>query len=224
MADFTALLSRFRAATEQPDAYAVLLRTLTSEFATSERAEISRCDREAERLHSKQLRADGSPYIVHPRRVAALVASYLVAGRSTAVLTALCHDLIEDCGVTDEWLTRQYGADVARGVQMLSAPSVAGESMVNRRERKIAKWQSLTSASYWIRSVHAMDVLDNTISWRFITEEMPAWCKIPRWMWQVVHYQIPLLSGSFNDVTRELEAEVEYQRDRGFDIGSWDSP
>ena len=222
--DFTSVLNRFRTSTEPPEAYAILLRTAIAGLSSHEKEVIDRCGQEAERLHRGQLRADGSPYIVHPQRVAVLVASYLNSDITTPVLIALTHDLIEDCGVSEDWLAERYGRTVAQGVKALSAPAVAGESKEDRRNRKTDKWQRLWSASHEVLSVHAMDVLDNAISWRFIKSEMPPSKKIPRWLWQLVNYQIPLLSGKFDDIVSELWIEVAYQRDRGFEVGSWDSP
>jgi hypothetical protein len=40
----------------------------------------------------------------------------------------------------------------------------------------------------------------------------------------VVHYQIPLLSKHFGNIAEELRGEIAYQRHRGFEIGSWESP
>ena len=224
MSDFTQTLSRFRASTERPEVYATLLRKTAAGLPKQEQDLIDRCDREAEQLHNSQLRADGAPYIVHPRRVAILVALYLTHEITTPVLIGLAHDLIEDCGISEEWLAERYGRTVAEDVKALSAPAVAGESKEDRRKRKTDKWRRLSSASETVLSVHAMDVLDNTISWRFINSGTQSANKLPRWMWQLLNYQIPLLSGRFDDVVRELWTEVAYQRDRGIEIGSWDSP
>ncbi|OPX68230.1 MAG: bifunctional (p)ppGpp synthetase II/ guanosine-3',5'-bis pyrophosphate 3'-pyrophosphohydrolase [Methanoregulaceae archaeon PtaB.Bin108] len=51
---------------------------------------------EAARAHQKQVRKDGvTPYIVHPARVASLVAHF--GGSHIAILSAWLHDVFEDC-------------------------------------------------------------------------------------------------------------------------------
>lgn len=225
MPSFTEVLSRFRLGTEGPAVYANLLYSAVTSLAVTDQEIIRRCDADAECLHAGQVRSDGAPYIVHPRRVAILVAAYSGERPSAArVLIALAHDLIEDCGTTNEWLRDRYGTDIASGVGLLSAPSSSGESSSQRRDRKAAKYVALASAAPDVLAVHAMDVLDNTISWRFIPPGAPGRRKIPRWIWQVLEYQIPLLSARFGDVAAELMKEIDYQRSCGFEVGSWESP
>src|SRR5690606_34958342 len=51
---------------------------------------------EAARAHAGQYRKDGvTPYIVHPARVASLVAHF--GGNHIAILSAWLHDVFEDC-------------------------------------------------------------------------------------------------------------------------------
>lgn len=225
MTKFADALSRFRSSTEEPRIYAIILQGIIGNLPAGDQQAILKCDADAERLHRGQLRNDGAPYIVHPRRVAILAATYSGAQlEASDVMAALAHDLIEDCGVTEEWVCKNYGSKVSTTVSLLSAPSKAGESNRQRRDRKAAKYAALANVDRSVLRLHAMDVLDNTISWRFIEPNAEGFRKIPRWMWQVVQYQIPLLSDHFGDIAEELAREVDYQRLRGFEIGSWDSP
>jgi GTP pyrophosphokinase len=71
--------------------------------------------------HEGQLRDSGDPYIVHPIDAALTVASLNLDG--AAIAAALLHDVVEDCGVTEDEITRRFGDDVARlvdGVTKLS--------------------------------------------------------------------------------------------------------
>lgn len=66
--------------------------------------------------HMGQKRADGSPYIFHPLRVA----QYLTLACPTdinLICAGALHDLIEDCDVGYEELRHLFGADVADLVQ-----------------------------------------------------------------------------------------------------------
>ncbi len=64
------------------------------------------------------------PYVVHPAQVAMEVAAALaVEGADNpglAMLCALLHDVVEDCGVTLAMLEAEFGPAVAAGVSALS--------------------------------------------------------------------------------------------------------
>lgn len=65
----------------------------------------------AELHHSGQKRSSGDEYITHPLAVAEILAGlHLDPGTLAA---ALLHDVVEDTKVTDEELTRQFGAEIA---------------------------------------------------------------------------------------------------------------
>ncbi len=79
----------------------------------------------ATRAHAGQtIPGTEHPYIVHPAQVAMEVAAALaVEGAddpSLAVLCALLHDVVEDCGVTLATLETEFGPAVAAGVSALS--------------------------------------------------------------------------------------------------------
>ena len=65
----------------------------------------------ADEAHLGQLRKNGDPYITHPIAVAAQCAEWKLDAQ--ALMAALMHDAIEDCGVTKEELVQRFGAPVA---------------------------------------------------------------------------------------------------------------
>jgi GTP diphosphokinase / guanosine-3',5'-bis(diphosphate) 3'-diphosphatase len=65
--------------------------------------------------HEGQSRKTGEPYIVHPIDAAMTVADLNLDG--AAIAAALLHDVVEDCGVTNETISERFGADVARLVE-----------------------------------------------------------------------------------------------------------
>ncbi len=69
----------------------------------------------AHEAHSGQNRATGDPYIVHPIDAAMTVADLNLDG--TAIAAALLHDVVEDCGVSNEDISKRFGPDVARLVE-----------------------------------------------------------------------------------------------------------
>jgi GTP pyrophosphokinase len=65
----------------------------------------------ADEAHLGQLRKNGDPYITHPIAVAAQCAEWKLDAQ--ALMAALMHDAIEDCGVTKQELVERFGAQVA---------------------------------------------------------------------------------------------------------------
>ncbi|MDO8615379.1 MAG: bifunctional (p)ppGpp synthetase/guanosine-3',5'-bis(diphosphate) 3'-pyrophosphohydrolase [Dehalococcoidia bacterium] len=103
--------------------------------------------------HAGQMRKSGDPVITHPLHAAETVASLqLDAG---TIAGALLHDVQEDCGVTNEDISKRFGAEVAllvEGVTKLglisgqAAEARAGEEQIqaeNLRKMFLAMAQDL---------------------------------------------------------------------------------
>ena len=65
----------------------------------------------ADEAHLGQFRASGQPYISHPIAVAGLCADWKLDVQ--AIMAALTHDTIEDCGITKPELIAKFGAPTA---------------------------------------------------------------------------------------------------------------
>jgi GTP pyrophosphokinase len=72
----------------------------------------------ADEAHLGQLRNSGEPYITHPIAVAAQCAEWKLDAQ--ALMAALLHDAIEDCGVTKSELIERFGSPVAELVDGLT--------------------------------------------------------------------------------------------------------
>jgi GTP pyrophosphokinase len=79
---------------------------------------IRKAYRFADEVHLGQLRKNGDPYITHPIAVAAQCAEWKLDAQ--ALMAALMHDAIEDCGVTKQELVERFGAPVAELVDGLT--------------------------------------------------------------------------------------------------------
>jgi GTP pyrophosphokinase len=101
----------------------------TSEDATSEAIEkliadarsyaptldesvIRHAARYAQAKHAGQVRRSGEPYIFHPIAVAGILTELQMG--DTVLAAALLHDVVEDCAVTVEELSREFGDEIAR--------------------------------------------------------------------------------------------------------------
>ncbi|MDP2818561.1 MAG: bifunctional (p)ppGpp synthetase/guanosine-3',5'-bis(diphosphate) 3'-pyrophosphohydrolase [Polaromonas sp.] len=79
---------------------------------------IRRAYRFADEAHLGQIRNGGLPYITHPIAVAQQCAEWKLDAQ--ALMAALLHDAIEDCGITKPELIERFGAPVAELVDGLT--------------------------------------------------------------------------------------------------------
>ena len=87
-----------------------LLGRLASEVSAEELAEVRRAYDVARKVHATQFRDEGSPYIVHPIRVAVSIVDELRLYSTKLVCSALLHDVIED-SPEDDPVTRSHIAE-----------------------------------------------------------------------------------------------------------------
>ncbi len=80
-------------------------------LSTADIDSVRRAYRFADEAHLGQLRNSGEPYITHPIAVAQQCALWKLDAQ--ALMAALLHDAIEDCGVTKPELIERFGAPVA---------------------------------------------------------------------------------------------------------------
>ncbi|MEO7150482.1 MAG: bifunctional (p)ppGpp synthetase/guanosine-3',5'-bis(diphosphate) 3'-pyrophosphohydrolase, partial [Burkholderiaceae bacterium] len=74
--------------------------------------------RYADEAHLGQFRDSGEPYITHPIAVAGLCAEWKLDAQ--AIMAALMHDAMEDCGITKAELIERFGAPTAELVDGLT--------------------------------------------------------------------------------------------------------
>ena len=94
---------------------------LTSKLAylnENDLASVRLAYRFADEAHLGQLRNSGEPYITHPIAVAAQCAEWKLDAQ--AVMAALLHDAMEDCGITKPELIERFGPPVAELVDGLT--------------------------------------------------------------------------------------------------------
>jgi GTP diphosphokinase / guanosine-3',5'-bis(diphosphate) 3'-diphosphatase len=84
----------------------------------AEAEQVRKAYRFADEAHLGQIRASGEPYITHPIAVASQCADWKLDVQ--ALMAALLHDAIEDCGVTKAQLIERFGAPVAELVDGLT--------------------------------------------------------------------------------------------------------
>jgi len=103
-----------RASASSSGAAAASFAALTHKLDYLDAADIKRVRdayRFADEAHLGQFRASGEPYITHPIAVAGLCADWKLDAQ--AIMAALMHDAMEDCGVTKPELIERFGAPTA---------------------------------------------------------------------------------------------------------------
>ncbi len=87
-------------------------------LSPAEVEQVRQAYRFADEAHLGQLRGSGAPYITHPIAVAAQCADWKLD--APALMAALLHDAMEDCGVTKVDLIERFGSPVAELVDGLT--------------------------------------------------------------------------------------------------------
>ncbi|RRD56452.1 bifunctional (p)ppGpp synthetase/guanosine-3',5'-bis(diphosphate) 3'-pyrophosphohydrolase [Comamonadaceae bacterium OH2545_COT-014] len=100
------------------DAHFAALRARLGYLPCDDAEQITQAYRFAERAHSGQMRKNGEPYITHPIAVATQCAAWKLDAH--ALMAALLHDAMEDCGVTKADLAERFSPTVAELVDGLT--------------------------------------------------------------------------------------------------------
>ena len=89
-----------------------LLTALPENYSPSDRELVVRAYRVAEKMHEKQKRASGDPYVWHCIAVAKILAEMRVP--PAVVAAGLLHDTVEDTELTLDDVRRDFGEEIAR--------------------------------------------------------------------------------------------------------------
>ena len=82
--------------------------------------DVNRAYEVAADAHSSQTRDEGTPYIVHPVRVAVSLVDELNLFSPRLICSALLHDVIEDSDITREDIARMFDEEIANVVWLLT--------------------------------------------------------------------------------------------------------
>lgn len=100
--------------------YHYLIEKLTPRLSDGEMEQVRRAYSLAEAAHTGQTRDEGTPYIIHPLRVAISLVDELQIHSPALVCAALLHDVIEDSPTTREEIAGEFGEEIARIVWLLT--------------------------------------------------------------------------------------------------------
>jgi GTP diphosphokinase / guanosine-3',5'-bis(diphosphate) 3'-diphosphatase len=204
-----------------PTTSLILAKRIRERFTSSDAQWIERGMAAAEQAHAGQYRGDGSPYAIHPFRVALLALDYEQSCTKESLVSCFLHDVIEDTDLTEEAVSRQFGAVVGNLVAAVTRPRPPNETPAQRRDGKIAKWRETMAAPREVRVIKTFDCCDNIISCKFIAPDKPAFAKIPRWLMEAQMFYLPLAERTNTEAARLIETELQHYLAAGHKIGTW---
>lgn len=110
-------------------------------------------------LHARQTRDDGkTPYSVHPVRVAEHLRRVAGENDEDVLIAALLHDTIEDCAITFEAISSQFGENVASLVAELT-----NDNRLPKPRRRAAMIEHLPQLSNKAKRIKLSDRYDNVL-------------------------------------------------------------
>ena len=193
---------------------------VNSKFSSEDVDGIIRALGLAKEFHADQVRADGSPYAVHPIRVALLALEYNDP-TADVLITALLHDVLEETTMTESEVISHFGNDILAHVRDVTGCKSNYENEEDRRQRKLRHWQRIMAGNEVVRKVKVFDNLDNMISWKFIDSKSPNIRKISRWLMQAQEMFLPLAKITNEQAYQASASELEFYLKQGHKPGTW---
>lgn len=112
----------------------------------------------AEKKHAGQTRKDGTPYFIHPTRVANTVQKNKKSHvKKELVAAAYLHDTVEDCGVSIDEIKKEFGELVASLVNELTSDK---DELIKQGKTKYLL-EKMKRMSNWGLFLKLADRLDN---------------------------------------------------------------
>jgi len=97
-----------------------LIERVTPQLGAEQVAQVYRAYEVAHEAHTGQTRDEGTPYIVHPIRVAVSLVDELNLYSPKLICSALLHDVIEDSAITRDEVAQMFGEQIAEVVWLLT--------------------------------------------------------------------------------------------------------
>ena len=163
-------------------------------------AQVRRAYEVARKAHTGQTRDEGTPYIVHPVRVAVSLIDELKIYSPKLICSALLHDVIEDSEITREEIRRLFNEEVAEIVWLLT--KFEGVSL----REYLARIEA--AAETGAPLVKLCDRLDNMRS----VVDTPSVEKKRRYIRTTEEFFLPLAARTNQYLLRELERTLDEAR------------
>jgi (p)ppGpp synthase/HD superfamily hydrolase len=181
-----------------------LCKSLGAHLNHKELGQVGKAYEVARVAHEGQMRDEGTPYILHPIRVATVLSDELAIYSCELACAALLHDVIEDCDITREQVEAEFGDTVARIVWLLTKlPEVSLPAYLAAIEQ---------AADIKAPVVKLCDRLDNL---RFLMRS-PKAEKKRRYIKTTEQFYLPLAARTDRYLHDQLKAALQLARDSVF--------
>jgi GTP diphosphokinase / guanosine-3',5'-bis(diphosphate) 3'-diphosphatase len=144
-----------------------LIEKVRSYDPTADEALLNRAYVYAMRMHGSQKRASGDPYFAHPIEVAGILTDYRLD--TATIVTALLHDVIEDCPVSPDDIRELFGPEITElveGVTKLSQLELNSEH--TKQAENLRKFILAISKDVRVLMVKLADRLHNMRTLQYI--------------------------------------------------------
>jgi len=153
--------------------------------------------------HNGQKRDEGTPYIIHPVRVANILMHEIAQMKGDVICTALLHDVIEDCDITMKELRNNFNDHIAQMVKTLSKDTAL-------ENHKRVYFESILKAESDVKLIKICDRLDNLRSLRFINNK----AKIRRYLRDTEKKYFNISQAQSGYIYREMRHEFTVEKNR----------
>ncbi|RRD66859.1 bifunctional (p)ppGpp synthetase/guanosine-3',5'-bis(diphosphate) 3'-pyrophosphohydrolase [Comamonadaceae bacterium OH2310_COT-174] len=169
-------------------------------LSEQDRARVADAFAFAKKAHTGQYRNSGEPYITHPIAVAALCAQWRLD--APALMAALLHDAMEDCGIVKQDIAQAFGADVAELVDGLT--KLEKLEFLSREENQAQSFRKMLLAMAKDVRVILIKLADRTHNMRTLSlAPRSKWARIAR---ETLEIYAPIASRlGVNAACRELQ-------------------
>ncbi len=144
-----------------------LIEKVRSYDPTADEGLLNRAYVYAMRMHGSQKRASGDPYFAHPIEVAGILTDYRLD--TATIVTALLHDVIEDCPVSPDDIRELFGPEITElveGVTKLSQLELNSEH--TKQAENLRKFILAISKDVRVLMVKLADRLHNMRTLQYI--------------------------------------------------------
>src|SRR5512133_1613318 len=172
---------------------------LIKKLSPADAIRVQKAQRFAEERHKKQTRSDGTPFIIHPVRIANILIAEWSERDTDVIIAGLLHDVIEDTQTTTREVKDAFG-DVA-------AKLVDGMTMWKGSESPEVYLQRISRGTEKLRLVKCADVLDNLRSWHGCPKDVVL--KFPRWWRQTKDFVVPIAEATHVSAAKLIKEIIE---------------
>jgi (p)ppGpp synthase/HD superfamily hydrolase len=166
-------------------------------------------------IYSNQQRDDLIPSMLHPMRVALMLAQFDDKTTSKLLVAALLHDTMKDGRLTNAAIEAQFGHFVSKLVTAVTRYSHTS-CIPGTQQIPSPVWQEILLDNHEVRSIKVFEEVDNMIYWKYIPADHPARLSIPCWLEEVRAMYFTLAHATNKQAYNLMRQEYAYYVEHGY--------